>query len=439
MVDTIITVSLGWHSRVALRCDTWVIDMPSSPDAERLMRSILHIDMNAFFVSVELLDRPDLVGLPVVVGASSNRGVVAAASYEARRFGVRSAMSGAEAKRRCPDLIALPPDHRKYSAMSARVRDIFDQHTDFVEPLALDEAFLDVTIPAPTLDRAAELARHVRQQIFDELGLGSSVGVATNKFIAKLASVDAKPVASSTGVQPGPGVVVVAAGEEFDYVQRLEVGRLWGVGPKSREKLGKVGIRTVSDVTLMPREVLRSQVGEALTDQLIELANGRDNRPVVPDREAKSIGHEETFGVDLSDVEVLHAELVRMIDIVAGRVRSGVGGARSWSIKVRRNDFTTVTRSRTWGHPIASVSEIVPALDALLENAVAGHPVRLLGVSASGFGAPNEQLTLFSDAGIERGRRDKAVDDVRERFGGDAIRLAGSIKSTDRDIPPTRR
>ena len=413
--------------------------MRGSPDSKRPMRSILHIDMNAFFVSVELLDRPDLVGLPVVVGASSNRGVVAAASYEARRFGVRSAMSGAEAKRRCPELVALPPDHRKYSAMSARVRDIFAQHTDLVEPLALDEAFLDVSLPAPTLDRAAELARHIRQQIVDDLGLGSSVGVATNKFIAKLASVDAKPVASSNGVEPGPGVVVVAAGDEFDYVQRLEVGRLWGVGPKSREKLSKVGIRTVSDVTKMPREVLRAQVGEALTHQLIELANGRDNRPVVPDREAKSIGHEETFGVDLSDADVLHGELIRMIDIVAGRVRSGVGGARTWTIKVRRNDFTTVTRSRTWDQPVASASEIVPALSVLLASAVAGHPVRLLGVSASGFGAPSEQLDLFSDAGVERGRRDKAVDEVRERFGGDAIRLAGSMKSTDRDFPPSRR
>lgn len=413
--------------------------MRGSPDSERPMRSILHIDMNAFFVSVELLDRPDLVGLPVVVGASSNRGVVAAASYEARRFGVRSAMSGAEAKRRCPELVALPPDHRKYSAMSARVRDIFAQHTDLVEPLALDEAFLDVSLPAPTLDRAAELARHIRQQIVDDLGLGSSVGVATNKFIAKLASVDAKPVASSNGVEPGPGVVVVAAGDEFDYVQRLEVGRLWGVGPKSREKLSKVGIRTVPDVTSMPREVLRAQVGEALTHQLIELANGRDNRPVVPDREAKSIGHEETFGVDLSDADVLHGELIRMIDIVAGRVRSGVGGARTWTMKIRRNDFTTVTRSRTWDQPVASTSEIVPALDVLLASAVAGHPVRLLGVSASGFGAPSEQLDLFSDAGVERGRRDKAVDKVRERFGGDAIRLAGSMKSTDRDFPPSRR
>ena len=413
--------------------------MRGSPDSERPMRSILHIDMNAFFVSVELLDRPDLVGLPVVVGASSNRGVVAAASYEARRFGVRSAMSGAEAKRRCPELVALPPDHRKYSAMSARVRDVFAQHTDLVEPLALDEAFLDISLPAPTLDRAAELARHIRQQIFDDLGLGSSVGVATNKFIAKLASVDAKPVASPNGVQPGPGVVVVAAGDEFDYVQRLEVGRLWGVGPKSREKLSKVGIRTVRDVTSMPREVLRAQVGEALTHQLIELANGRDNRPVVPDREAKSIGHEETFGIDLSDVDALHGELIRMIDIVAGRVRSGVGGARTWSIKVRRNDFTTVTRSRTWDQPVASASEVAPALDALLANAVAGHPVRLLGVSASGFGVPSEQLDLFSDVGAERGRRDKAVDEVRERFGGDAIRLAGSMKSTDRDFPPSRR
>lgn len=413
--------------------------MPRQPGSEKQMRSILHIDMNAFFVSVELLDRPDLVGLPVVVGASSDRGVVAAASYEARQYGVRSAMSGAEAKRRCPELIALSPDHRKYGEMSARVRKIFERHTDLVEPLALDEAFLDVTVPAPDLPRAAELARTIRQQILDELGLRSSVGVATNKFIAKLASVDAKPIPTSTGVQPGPGVVVVDAGSEFEYVQRLEVGRLWGVGPKSREKLRKVGIRTVPDLTSMPREVLRSQLGDALTGQLIELANGRDDRPVVPDREAKSIGHEETFGSDITDVDSLHRELIRMIDIVAGRVRLGVGGARTWSIKIRLHDFSTISRSRTWDTPVSSVSEVADALDDLLVEAVAARPVRLLGVSASSFGSPVEQLDLFSNAGAERGRRDTAVDAVRERFGGDAIRLAGTLESRSGEIPPRRR
>lgn len=413
--------------------------MPRSTGSQQHARSILHIDMNAFFVSVELLDRPDLVGLPVVVGASSDRGVVAAASYEARRFGVRSAMSGAEAKRRCPHLIALPPDHRKYGEMSGRVRSIFEQHTALVEPLALDEAFLDVTIPAPHLEGAAKLARTIRQQIFEELGLGSSVGVATNKFIAKLASVDAKPVATSTGVQPGPGVVMVEAGGEFEYVQRLNVGRLWGVGPKSRAKLSKVGIHSVHDVTSMPREVLRAQLGDALTGQLIELANGRDDRPVIPDREAKSIGHEETFGSDVTDPEVLHRELVRMTDIVAGRVRTGMGGARTWSIKVRLHDFTTISRSRTWEQPVSSASEVVAALDELLVDAVAARPVRLLGVSASSFGLPVEQLDLFSNVETERGRRDKAVDEVRERFGGDAIRLAGAMKSRGDEIPPSRR
>lgn len=413
--------------------------MTRSRSSETHARSILHIDMNAFFVSVELLDRPDLVGLPVVVGASSDRGVVAAASYEARRFGIRSAMSGAEAKRRCPDLIALSPDHRKYGEMSARVRSIFERHTALVEPLALDEAFLDVTIPAPHLRVAAELAREIRQQISDELGLGSSVGVATNKFIAKLASVDAKPVATPNGVQPGPGVVMVEAGGEFEYVQRLEVGRLWGVGPKSKAKLGKVGIRTVPDLTSMPREVLRSQLGEALTDQLIELAHGRDNRPVVPDREAKSIGHEETFSSDITDADVLHRELIRMIDIVAGRVRSGVGGARTWSIKVRLHDFTTISRSRTWEQPVSSTSELIGALDDLLVNAVAARPVRLLGVHASSFGNPVEQLDLFSNERTERGRRDKAVDEVRERFGGHAIRLAGTMEKRSDEIPPSRR
>ena len=413
--------------------------MPRQPGSEKQMRSILHIDMNAFFVSVELLDRPDLVGLPVVVGASSDRGVVAAASYEARQYGVRSAMSGAEAKRRCPELIALSPNHRKYGEMSARVRNIFERHTDLVEPLALDEAFLDVTEPARDLHRAAELARMIRQQIFDELGLGSSVGVATNKFIAKLASVDAKPIPTTSGVQPGPGVVVVDAGSEFEYVQRLEVGRLWGVGPKSREKLRRVGIRTVPDVTSMPREVLRSQLGDALTGQLIELANGRDDRPVVPDREAKSIGHEETFGSDITDTESLHRELIRMIDIVAGRVRSGIGGARTWSIKIRLHDFSTISRSRTWDSPMSSVSEVADALDDLLIEAVAPRPVRLLGVSASSFGSPVEQLDLFSSAGAERGLRDTAVDAVRERFGSDAIRLAGTLESRSDEIPPRRR
>ncbi|MEC8019323.1 MAG: DNA polymerase IV [Actinomycetota bacterium] len=405
----------------------------------KAQRSILHIDMNAFFVSVELLDRPDLVGKPVVVGASSDRGVVAAASYEARRFGVRSAMSGAEAKRRCPHLVALPPDHQKYSAMSARVRKIFDDQTSLVEPLALDEAFLDVTVPAPGLDAAARLAQSIRLQISSELGLGSSVGVATNKFIAKLASVDAKPVASPSGIQPGPGVVVVDAGTEYDYVQRLDVGRLWGVGPKSRAKLEKIGVRTVPELSAMPEEVLRAQLGEALTAQLIDLAHGRDERPVIPDREAKSIGHEETFGSDLADAEVLHAELVRMTDIVTSRIRSGVGGAKTWSIKVRLSDFTTLTRSHTWSIPIASTSEVIGVLDRLLEGAVNSRSVRLLGVSASGFGSAVQQLDLFSTANVEQGRRDDAIDRVRDRFGGGALRLAGSLRPERDENPSSKR
>jgi DNA polymerase-4 len=399
--------------------------------AENQTRTILHVDMDAFYASVELLRRPDLRGRPVVVGGGEGRGVVAAASYEARRYGIRSAMSGAEARRRCPDLVMIRPDHRHYAEVSAEIRKVFETVTPLVEPLALDEAFLDVSGALSTFGSGRSVAEHLRRKIAEALSLDCSVGVASNKFIAKLASVDAKPVASTDGVRPGHGVVVVAPGDEADYVASMPVGRLWGVGPRTRERLAAIGVDRVEDLRRIDQRIVTSAIGEAAAAHLRRLAVGRDDRAVIPDRDAKSIGHEETFGVDIADPAALEAELVRMVDLVAARVRRSVAGARTWSVKIRFDDFTTMSRSHTWASPIDSTSVALGELRPMLSAAVSGRRVRLLGVAASHFGEPVEQLDLFAAAessAPDRRRAEHAVDEIRGRFGERSIGRASGVR-----------
>ena len=389
-------------------------------------RTILHVDMDAFYASVELRRHPDLAGRPVVVGGGAERGVVAAASYEARRHGIRSAMSGAEARRRCPDVVFLPPDHGHYAEVSAQIRHLFEEVTPLVEPLALDEAFLDVSGATKRRGSGAEIAEGIRSAIRAELDLGCSVGVATNKFIAKLASVDAKPIPTAVGVENGRGVVVVPPGAEAGYVAGLGVARLWGVGPKMAERLARVGVTTVAELLAADRRVVAAAVGETATQHLLQLAVGRDERQVVPDRQAKSIGHEETFGSDISAPELLDSELVRMADLVAARVRRSVAGARTWTIKIRFDDFSTVTRSNTWTAAVDSGLVVAGHFRPVLAALMTGRRVRLLGVSASQFDQPAEQLELFSDSGrspdrASRRQADQAVDRIRERFGDRSI------------------
>ncbi len=402
-------------------------------------RVILHVDMDAFYVSVELLRRPELVGLPVVVGGDGSRGVVAAASYEARRHGVHSAMASVTARRRCPSAVFLPADHQRYAEVSAEVREVFDSVTPLVEPLALDEAFLDVTGVRSLLGEPSEIAETVRRRVADRVGLSCSVGVASNKFVAKLASVEAKPIADRDGVRAGPGVVVVGPGMEAAFVATLPVERLWGVGPKTLARLHDIGIRRVPDIVTAPDGLLEGRLGASAAKHLRRLALGIDDRPVETDRGAKSIGQEETFGSDISDLDVARAEMIRLADSVASRLRGSTVAARTVTLKAKFADFDTVTRSVTAGEPLDTAGEIIERLEPALRELIARGPVRLLGVSASNLVEPARQLDLWSQATTGDGLgseahdgADRALDEIRARFGRSSIGRASGLRPRTR-------
>jgi DNA polymerase IV len=399
------------------------------------VRTILHVDMDAFFVACELRRRPDLRGQPVVVGGTGRRGVVAAASYEARRYGVYSAMPSATARRLCPNAVFLPGDHALYSAVSRDVRDIFGRVTPLVEPLALDEAFLDVTGARALLGDGVTIARRLRGEIHDELGLECSVGVAPNKFLAKLASVDAKPRPSPDGIAPGPGVFEVRRGEELAYLHPLPVGRLWGVGPSTLERLRRMGVTTVGDLATLAPEAVIASLGKAHGRHLLDLAAARDERPVEPQRDVKSISHEETFSHDLHDRDDAHRELVRLADAVAARLRAHGTGARTFTLKVRDGGFTTITRATTLSGAVDTAAAVVAATTPLLAEVDLSGGIRLLGLAASKFAAPAEQLQ-FDDLldPVDRNTTaerwsdaSRAIDDVRGRFGDSAIGPASTM------------
>ena len=402
-------------------------------------RVILHVDMDAFYVSVELLRRPELVGLPVVVGGDGSRGVVAAASYEARRHGVHSAMASVTARRRCPSAVFLPADHQRYAEVSAEVREVFDSVTPLVEPLALDEAFLDVTGVRSLLGEPSEIAETVRRRVADRVGLSCSVGVASNKFVAKLASVEAKLIADRDGVRAGPGVVVVEPGMEAAFVATLPVERLWGVGPKTLARLHDIGIRRVPDIVAAPDGLLEGRLGASAATHLRRLALGIDDRPVETDRGAKSIGQEETFGSDISDLDVARAEMIRLADSVASRLRGSTVAARTVTLKAKFADFDTVTRSVTAGEPLDTAGEIIERLEPALRELIARGPVRLLGVSASNLVEPARQLDLWSQATTGDGLgseahdgADRALDEIRARFGRSSIGRASGLRPRTR-------
>ncbi|MFM2077192.1 MAG: polymerase [Actinomycetota bacterium] len=391
------------------------------------VRTILHVDMDAFYVSVELRRRPDLVGQPVVVGGTGNRGVIAAASYEARRFGVFSAMPSTTARRLCPHAVFLPGDHDLYGAVSRDVHEIFQSVTPYIEPLALDEAFLDVTGSVRLFGDGVAIARTLREQVWNDLGLRCSVGVAPNKFLAKLASKAAKPVASPDGVRDGPGVVDVRPGEELAFLHPLPVEALWGVGPATLERLARLGVRTVRDLAELDESVLVGAIGKAHGQHLHRLSWALDDRPVEVDREAKSIGHEETFATDRHTHAELRRELVRLSDAVAGRLRASGSGARTLSLKVRFAGFHTITRSITLPAPVHTAHAIVQAVEPLLEAVDPSPGVRLLGVSASNFGAPAEQLSFDTAGEGEWQAAEETVDAIRARFGSAAIGPASAV------------
>jgi DNA polymerase-4 len=383
--------------------------------------------MDAFFVSVELLDHPELRGQPVVVGGSGPRGVVAAASYEARAFGVHSAMPSVTARRLCPHAVFLDGRHGRYSEVSRRVMAVFAEATPLVEPLSLDEAFLDVTGSERALGSALTIARRIRRTIWEREQLTCSVGIAPNKFLAKLATESAKPRATPTGPEFGPGIVEVDAAHVDDFLRPLPVGAIWGVGPKTLERLGRLGIQTVADLADVPLAALCASVGNSAGRHLHELAHGRDARPVMADVAAKSISHEETFPSDRFDRDGLEAELTRMSDAVASRLRSGGVVARTVTLKVRSGAFETATRARTLADPTDDGLEVARCATGLLAEVDISRGVRLVGVGATNLvEARLRQRTLvpIDDEGSSPAGRDevnRTVDSIRARYGSEAI------------------
>lgn len=404
-------------------------------DVRPQRRTILHADMDAFFVSVELRRRPELVGQPVVVGGTGARGVVAAASYEARRYGVRSAMPSAVARRRCPHAVFLAGDHALYAAVSRDVRAIFDRYTPIVEPLSLDEAFLDVTGSLALFGDGVTIGRSIRDAIRDELALDCSVGVARNMFLAKLASVEAKPIAHPDRIEPGPGVVSVEPEHEQEFLDRLPVSRLWGVGPATLDKLQRLGVSRVHELRAIDHDLLVAALGVSQARHLAALAVGHDDRQLETDRAAKSISHEETFSADKFSAAELDRELVRLVDGVARRLRSAGVGARTLQLKVRFGDFTTISRSTTTADVLDLAPDILAAVRPLLAAIDTSPGVRLLGVSGSNLGVASRQLTfdeLTAPDGVAEApdwaSATVALDQIRERFGASAIGPASALE-----------
>lgn len=388
---------------------------------------ILHMDMDAFFVAVEVHRDPSLAGRPVVVGGSGARGVVAAASYEARAFGIHSAMPSARARRLCPHAVFLAGDHDRYTEVSGRVMAILHSFTPLVEPLSLDEAFLDVTGARRLWGSGPEIAVRIRRAVLDQEGLTCSVGVAPTKFLAKLASEAAKPVAALDGVRPGPGVVVVPVGGELRFLHPLPVRALWGVGPKTHERLDRLGIATVGDLAALRLDTLVATVGDAAGRHLHALAHGIDDRAVVPEQGLKSVGHEETFAQDHHDPVTLGRELTRLADAVGRRLRAHGLTGRTVVLKVRFGDFHTISRSITLPDATDSGRAVARVAQGLLADIDVSVGVRLIGISVSGLtAAGHEQMTL--DGPSEWTEADRAMDRIRDRFGVDAIAPAASLR-----------
>ncbi len=409
--------------------------------------AVLHVDLDAFYASVEQLADPSLRGRPVIVGGLGPRGVVAAASYEARRFGVHSAMPMIRARRACPEGVFLAPRFDAYTAASQEVMAILRSFTPLVEPIALDEAFLDVGGARRLHGTGPEIGAEIRRRVRARTGLTASVGVAATKQLAKLASDLAKP----------DGLLVVELGRELEFLHPLPVERLWGVGPATRRRLAGLGVQTVGDLAAIPVETLVGTVGRAHGEHLHALAWNRDDRAVEPDRQVKSIGHEETFPTDVTDRGELEREVLRLADKVASRLRRAGCTARTVQLKLRYADFRTITRSRTLADSTDLAADVAEVAGALLAAVELGDGIRLLGISAQQLeraAAVQDQLPLDLSVPVPDGevsadpapdrpvpgdaashaRRDaleRSVDRVRERYGDDALLPARLARSPD--------
>lgn len=381
-------------------------------------QTIIHCDMDAFYASVAELDDPSLRGKPVVVGAGI-RGVVLSANYPARKFGIRAAMPVGRAKRMAPNAIFVTPDHHRYAEISAMVMEIFESFTPYVEPLSLDEAFMDVTGAQKLLGTPREIGQAIRKRVHEECGITCSVGIASNKFIAKLASGHCKP----------NGLLEIPDDRVISFLHPLPVRDLWGVGPKTAEQLERLGLHQISDIANTPIETLKRALGDATGEHLFELSWGRDFRTVVIDDPEQSIGANETFSYDIDDPEAILREYLKLTERASTRLRNRNLFAKTISITVRFADFKTITRSKTLPLPISSTHEIYQVVKDLYEALKLDRArLRLVGVSLSNLrdDAP-EQLML--------GRREKgwreaesAVDKAAARFGERSVRPARLYK-----------
>jgi DNA polymerase-4 len=385
-------------------------------EADDSATPILHIDMDAFFASVELLERPDLRGKPVIIGHRDGRSVVTSATYEARKFGVGAAMPVSKALRLCPHAIVVPPNYAAYSHFSREVMRIFSEITPLVEQLSIDEAFLDVSGARRLLGSPAAIARLVRERVVTETGLTCSVGVAASKFVAKMASTRSKP----------DGMLVVPKEQTLAFLHPLPIRTLWGVGPATEESLRRLGLATIGDIAHVPIGALRSAVGAAGAEKLSQLARGHDPRPVETSRVEKSVGHEVTFHTDITEIEHLRVELLRLSDKVAVRLRERGWVTRTVGLKLRWSDFTTLSRSHTLPEPTSVGRRLHEESVALLDALQPLRPVRLIGIRA-------EQLTQSGDGALlwdpdeDWREAENSVDAVRKRFGTTALAPASLL------------
>ncbi len=374
-------------------------------------RWIIHADMDAFYASVEQRDHPEYQGKPVIVGGKSNRGVVAAASYEARQYGVHSAMPIMEAKRRCPQGIYVVPQISKYAEISARIVHIFADFSPRIETLALDEAFLDVTGMELLYGDVMHIARQIKSRVYAELGLIVSVGVAVNKFLAKLASAHRKP----------DGLVIIRPGEELDFLAPLPVSRLWGVGEVTEKKLKLLQVDSVGKLRQIDPYTLERTLGKAAIE-LYNLAWGRDERPVIPDREAKSIGNEDTFETDIEQPDEIRTKLLDLAERVGWRVRKEGLAGKTITLKVRFSSFRTITRSVTLQDPVSLDEVIYEIALQLMDKIIVKEGIRLLGVSVSNFSQRSTQLCLFNEVTEKREKIASTMDELKERFGTEIVK-----------------
>ena len=398
---------------------------PTGPPGDDTGCTVLHVDMDSFYASVEVRRRPELRGTPVVVGGMGARSVVCAASYEARRYGVHSAMPMSRARRLCPAAVVIPPDFAAYSAASRAVMAVFREVTPLVEPLSLDEAFLDVAGAVRRLGSPARIGAWIRAEVAAREELTCSVGVATTKFVAKLASARCKP----------DGLLVVPGDAVLDFLHPLPVAALWGVGERTEEALTRLGIRTVAELAQARPEMLTAELGSSAGAHLHALAWGRDERRVVAHEPEKSTGAEETFADDVDDPVVIHRELLRLSERTAARLRSAGYVGRTVAIKIRHADFTTVTRSRTLVEPTDIAHVVYTTARELYDAMRLGRaPLRLVGVRVEGLRPAAETTHQLALDEPDTGWRDaeRAVDRAAQRFGDGAVRPAALVRPVDR-------